>query len=135
MVPDGPSYKRIHRWYVAISSYYPPLIRFSGLHLAPNSLSMSTGSIFAGWMMHRTGKYKTINLICGLFPFVATVLILQMKEDSGPIQSWLSIVRRVGCFPISSAILLLHSPHRFTFDLLTLRSPLGSEMPLFCKPC
>ncbi|KAK0229165.1 major facilitator superfamily domain-containing protein [Armillaria nabsnona] len=64
----------------------------AGLHLAPNSLSMSTGSIFAGWMMHRTGKYKTINLICGLFPFIATVLILQMKEDSGPIQSWLSII-------------------------------------------
>ncbi|PBK70086.1 MFS general substrate transporter [Armillaria solidipes] len=64
----------------------------AGLHLAPNSLSMSTGSVFAGWMMHRTGKYKTINLICGLFPFAATVLILQMKEDSGPIQSWLSII-------------------------------------------
>ncbi|KAK0186064.1 major facilitator superfamily domain-containing protein [Armillaria mellea] len=64
----------------------------AGLHLAPNSLSMSTGSVFAGWMMHRTGKYKTINLICGLFPFIATVLILQMKEDSGPIQSWLSII-------------------------------------------
>ncbi|SJL05054.1 uncharacterized protein ARMOST_08426 [Armillaria ostoyae] len=64
----------------------------AGLHLAPNSISMSTGSVFAGWMMHRTGKYKTINLICGLFPFVATVLILQMKEDSGPIQSWLSII-------------------------------------------
>ncbi|KAK0441284.1 major facilitator superfamily domain-containing protein [Armillaria borealis] len=64
----------------------------AGSHLAPNSLSMSTGSVFAGWMMHRTGKYKTINLICGLFPFVATVLILQMKEDSGPIQSWLSII-------------------------------------------
>ncbi|KAK0455266.1 vacuolar amino acid permease [Desarmillaria tabescens] len=64
----------------------------AGLHLAPNSVSMSTGSVFAGWMMHRTGKYKMINLICGLFPFIATVLILQMKEDSGPIQSWLSII-------------------------------------------
>ncbi|KAK0227700.1 major facilitator superfamily domain-containing protein [Armillaria fumosa] len=64
----------------------------AGLHLAPNSLSMSTGSVFAGWMMHRTGKYKMINLICGLFPFIATLLILQMKEDSGPIQSWLSII-------------------------------------------
>ncbi|KAG7453193.1 MFS general substrate transporter [Guyanagaster necrorhizus] len=77
----------------------------AGLHLAPNSVSMSAGSVFAGWMMHRTGKYKMINLICGLFPFIATLLILQMKEDSGPIQSWLSIVRRNGCLPISLAVL------------------------------
>lgn len=53
---------------------------------------MSVGSLFAGWMMHRTGKYKMINLIFGLFPFIATVLIYRMREDSGPIQSWLSIV-------------------------------------------
>jgi len=30
----------------------------AGLHLMPNSVSMSTGSVFAGWMMHRTGRYK-----------------------------------------------------------------------------
>ncbi|KAF7295894.1 Vacuolar amino acid permease [Mycena chlorophos] len=27
----------------------------AGLHLMPNSVSMSTGSVFAGWVMHRTG--------------------------------------------------------------------------------
>ncbi|KAJ7586749.1 vacuolar amino acid permease [Mycena floridula] len=64
----------------------------AGLHIAPNSVSMSTGSLFAGWMMHRTGKYKKLNLIFGTFPFIGTVLIWLMREDSGPIQSWLSII-------------------------------------------
>ncbi|KAJ7672431.1 major facilitator superfamily domain-containing protein [Mycena polygramma] len=64
----------------------------AGLHLMPNSVSMSTGSIFAGWMMHRTGRYKNINLIFGIFPFIGAVLISLMREDSGPIQSWLSII-------------------------------------------
>ncbi|KAL0953019.1 hypothetical protein HGRIS_007222 [Hohenbuehelia grisea] len=64
----------------------------AGLHLLPNSVSMSCGSVFAGWMMHRTGRYKMINLIFGAFPFLATVLIIQMKESSGPMQLWLSII-------------------------------------------
>lgn len=58
----------------------------------PNSISMSTGSLFAGYVMHRTGRYKTINLIFGFFPFIGSVLISLMRQDSGPIQSWLSIV-------------------------------------------
>ncbi|KAH7911105.1 major facilitator superfamily domain-containing protein [Hygrophoropsis aurantiaca] len=64
----------------------------AGLHLLPNSTSMSIGSLFAGWMMHRTGKYKMINLIFGAFPFIGIVLITQMREDSGPLQMWLSII-------------------------------------------
>ncbi|KAA1475860.1 MFS general substrate transporter [Dentipellis sp. KUC8613] len=64
----------------------------AGLHLLPNSISMSIGSMFAGWMMHRTGKYKLINLIFGFFPFIAAVLITQMRETSPPAQLWLSII-------------------------------------------
>jgi hypothetical protein len=43
-------------------------------------------------MMHRTGKYKLINLIFGFFPFVGAVLITFMKPESPPAQLWLSIV-------------------------------------------
>ncbi|KIY46255.1 MFS general substrate transporter [Fistulina hepatica ATCC 64428] len=64
----------------------------AGLHLMPNSVSMSLGSLFAGGMMHRTGRYKALNMIFGIFPFIATILIYRMREDSGPIQSWLSII-------------------------------------------
>ncbi|KAJ7500463.1 hypothetical protein B0H11DRAFT_782964 [Mycena galericulata] len=50
------------------------------LHLMPNSVSMSTGSVIAEWMMHRTGRCKKINLIFGIFPFVGTVLISLMRR-------------------------------------------------------
>ncbi|KAG1731234.1 major facilitator superfamily domain-containing protein [Suillus paluster] len=64
----------------------------AGLHLFPNSICMSIGALFAGWMIHQTGKYKLINLIFGLFPFIGMVLITLMREDSGPLQQWLSII-------------------------------------------
>jgi len=64
----------------------------AGAHLIPNGVSISLGSLFAGWVMHRTGKYKKLNLIFGLFPFVATILISLMREDSPPAQLWLSII-------------------------------------------
>jgi hypothetical protein len=54
---------------------------------------MASGSVFAGWMMHRMGRYKAISLILGIFPFIGAVLISTMREDAGPLQSWLSIVR------------------------------------------
>ncbi|KIM52409.1 hypothetical protein SCLCIDRAFT_1223761 [Scleroderma citrinum Foug A] len=64
----------------------------AGLHLLPNSVAMSSGSLFAGYLMHRTGKYKMINLVFGLFPFIGGLLITFIHEDSGPWQSWLSII-------------------------------------------
>ncbi|GBE82865.1 Multidrug resistance protein [Sparassis crispa] len=64
----------------------------AGAHLIPNGVSISLGSLFAGWMMHRTGKYKRLNLIFGLFPFVAAILLSLMREDSPAIQLWLSII-------------------------------------------
>lgn len=64
----------------------------AGLHLLPNSISMSMGSLFAGLMMHATGRYKMINLIFGAFPFLGACLIYLIHKDSGPIQSWFSII-------------------------------------------
>ena len=45
------------------------------------------------WSMHRTGKYKFINLTFGILPFIATMLISTMNENSSPARLWLSIVR------------------------------------------
>ncbi|KAF8352168.1 vacuolar amino acid permease [Amanita rubescens] len=64
----------------------------AGLHLLPNSISMSIGSLFAGWMIHYTGNYKIINMIFGVFPFIGATLITQISESSGLIQSWFSII-------------------------------------------
>jgi len=64
----------------------------AGLHLLPNSVSMSTGAVFSGWVMHRTGKYKLLNTVFGFFPFIAAMLIITMNENSSPAQLWLSII-------------------------------------------
>jgi len=53
---------------------------------------MSMGSIFAGWFMHRTGKYRAITLTFGIFPFVAAMLVTTLREDSSPARLWFSIV-------------------------------------------
>ncbi|PFH53531.1 hypothetical protein AMATHDRAFT_1185 [Amanita thiersii Skay4041] len=64
----------------------------AGLHLLPNSIAMSVGSVFAGWIMHYTGRYKSLNLFFGVFPFIGASLIASLREQSGPLKSWLSIV-------------------------------------------
>ncbi|KAJ6630345.1 vacuolar amino acid permease [Mycena sp. CBHHK59/15] len=64
----------------------------AGLHLLPNSVAISSGSFFAGWMMRKNGKYKTLGLVCGCLPLLGTVLLALMREDSSPAHKWLSIV-------------------------------------------
>ncbi|KAI0792604.1 MFS general substrate transporter [Abortiporus biennis] len=64
----------------------------AGAHLIPNGVSISLGSLFAGYIMHITGRYKTLNLVFGLFPFVAAILLSLMKETSPQVQLWLSIL-------------------------------------------
>ncbi|KAJ3551201.1 hypothetical protein NM688_g4846 [Phlebia brevispora] len=63
----------------------------AGAHLIPNGVSLALGSLFAGWWMHRTGKYRTLTLICGIFPFISAIMISCMKEDSHPLLLWLGI--------------------------------------------
>ncbi|KAF7295886.1 Vacuolar amino acid permease [Mycena chlorophos] len=64
----------------------------AGLHLMPNSVSLSLGSVFAGWMMHRTGTYKNINLFFGVLPFIGAGLIASISERSGWVVTWFSII-------------------------------------------
>ncbi|KIJ25279.1 hypothetical protein M422DRAFT_237141 [Sphaerobolus stellatus SS14] len=64
----------------------------AGAHLLPNSLSMSCGSMFAGWVMAKTGRYKVLSGVFGIFPFVATIMMSRLSEDSGPFAQWFSII-------------------------------------------
>ncbi|KAF9792644.1 major facilitator superfamily domain-containing protein [Thelephora terrestris] len=64
----------------------------AGLHVLPSSTAMAIGFLFAGWSMHKTGKYKFINLTFGILPSMAAVLIVTMNEDSSPARLWLSII-------------------------------------------
>jgi hypothetical protein len=79
-------------------------VLLKGLHLVPNSVGLSVGSVFAGYMMHKTGKYKTINATFGCLPFISTVLIASLREDSSPYLSWLSIVSISQISPLLSSI-------------------------------
>lgn len=49
------------------------------------------------WMMKRYGKYKTMNMVFGILPFFAAILMTQMKETSHPALLWLSIVGVMLC--------------------------------------
>ncbi|KAF9463425.1 vacuolar amino acid permease [Collybia nuda] len=64
----------------------------AGLHMLPNSVCISTGSLFAGWMIRKTGKYKTLNMIFGILPLTAAVLLMRMREESSQAHLWLSII-------------------------------------------
>ncbi|PPQ73575.1 hypothetical protein CVT24_007461 [Panaeolus cyanescens] len=64
----------------------------AGLHLLPNSICISTGSVFAGWVMRRSGSYKSLNMLFGILPFCATLLMMNMREESHPALLWFTIM-------------------------------------------
>ncbi|SJL01651.1 uncharacterized protein ARMOST_04974 [Armillaria ostoyae] len=76
---------------------YPIAVRLysateSGLHLLPHSFAISTGSLFAGWVMRRTGKLYTLTLASSAMTLVASVLILFWNDSSSTFHLWLDIV-------------------------------------------
>ncbi|KAL4260332.1 MFS transporter superfamily protein [Pleurotus pulmonarius] len=64
----------------------------AGLHLLPNSVCISTGSIFAGWMMKKYGAYKLLNMVFGCLPFIAAATMATMSEHSGVFKQWIAIM-------------------------------------------
>ncbi|KAI0676872.1 MFS general substrate transporter [Trametes maxima] len=64
----------------------------SGLHLLPHSVAISTGSVFAGWVMRRTGKLYSLTLCSCLLTVVAASLVAMWNEDSATLHLWLDIV-------------------------------------------
>ncbi|KAK0191260.1 vacuolar amino acid permease [Armillaria mellea] len=64
----------------------------SGLHLLPHSFAISTGSLFAGWVMRRTGKLYTLTLASSAMTLVASVLVLFWNDSSSTFHLWLDIV-------------------------------------------
>ena len=53
--------------------------------------------------MHRTGKYKRLNLTFGFFPFISATLMALMRENSPPIHQWLAIVRIPHSYKLSNS--------------------------------
>ncbi|KAG8869819.1 hypothetical protein FRC20_000814 [Serendipita sp. 405] len=65
----------------------------AGLHLLPNSVALSVGSVGAGVIMRHTGKYYWLTLGSTFLSLVATILIARW-DQVGPsqIHSWIDIV-------------------------------------------
>ncbi|KIM27604.1 hypothetical protein M408DRAFT_167506 [Serendipita vermifera MAFF 305830] len=47
----------------------------AGLHLVPSSISLSLGSVGAGWIMRRTGKYWALTIVGGAISLLGSVLM------------------------------------------------------------
>ncbi|KAI0269230.1 vacuolar amino acid permease [Gloeopeniophorella convolvens] len=64
----------------------------AGLHLLPHSVAISTGSVFAGWIMRRTGKLYSLTLLSALCAVCATVMVAMWNEHSPQWHLWLDVV-------------------------------------------
>ncbi|KAF8343831.1 major facilitator superfamily domain-containing protein [Cantharellus anzutake] len=63
----------------------------AGAHLFPKAVAGTLGSLFAGWMIKKTGKYKILIIIFGIFPTIAAFLIANLQMDSGAWAQWFNI--------------------------------------------
>ncbi|OJT13552.1 Multidrug resistance protein fnx1 [Trametes pubescens] len=63
----------------------------TGLHLLPHSVAISTGSVFAGWVMRRTGKLYSLTLCSCLLTVVAASLVAMWNENSAAWHLWLDV--------------------------------------------
>lgn len=67
-------------------------------YMHKTGLSLSSSLRFSSRLEPRadpppfTGRYKTLNLIFGILPFIAALLIVRLSPDSGVVTQWLSIV-------------------------------------------
>ncbi|OAX42903.1 vacuolar amino acid permease [Rhizopogon vinicolor AM-OR11-026] len=64
----------------------------AGLHLLPHSVALSTGSVFAGWMMRRTGKLYNLTLGSAALTIFASILVALWSDSTSKYHLWLDIV-------------------------------------------
>lgn len=64
----------------------------AGLHLLPHSVAISTGSVFAGWVMRRTGKLYTLTLVSAAMTVVAASMVACWNDETSAWHLWLDIV-------------------------------------------
>ncbi|TFY79402.1 hypothetical protein EWM64_g4611 [Hericium alpestre] len=68
----------------------------AGLHLLPHSqtsaqVALSTGSVFAGWVMRRTGRLYNLTLISALLTIGASTLVALWNDRSSEWHLWLDV--------------------------------------------
>lgn len=64
----------------------------AGLHLLPHSIALSSGSLFAGWMMRSTGKLHTLTLASMALGIIASVFVSLWNFNSSEFHLWLDLI-------------------------------------------
>ncbi|KAF8586896.1 vacuolar amino acid permease [Ramaria rubella] len=64
----------------------------AGLHLLPNSFAITAGSVFAGWMIHRTGKFYKLTMISAPLTVISCIMVAMWNENTPSLNLWLDIV-------------------------------------------
>ncbi|KAF5369889.1 hypothetical protein D9758_001219 [Tetrapyrgos nigripes] len=77
-------------------AFIPPQIQcripLKGARLLPHSVAISIGSVFAGWVMRKTGKLYILTLISSLLATLATVLVIFWNENTAAFHLWVDII-------------------------------------------
>ncbi|KAJ3485362.1 hypothetical protein NLI96_g5024 [Meripilus lineatus] len=63
----------------------------AGLHLLPHSVAISTGSVFAGWVMRRTGKLYGLTLISCFLTIIAASFVAAWNENTAAFHLWVDV--------------------------------------------
>ncbi|KAF8609296.1 vacuolar amino acid permease [Ceratobasidium sp. AG-I] len=64
----------------------------SGFHLLPNAIAVSCGSVFAGWLMRKTGKLYYLTLGSALGVLVSCILISTWSNSTAEYHLWGDII-------------------------------------------
>ncbi|GAA6047387.1 hypothetical protein JCM3770_001279 [Rhodotorula araucariae] len=64
----------------------------AGAHLLPNSVALSTGSLFAGWVIRHTGRYYWLIVITSGLPVISLTSFIFLTEKSGWFHTWFAIL-------------------------------------------
>ncbi|KZW03875.1 MFS general substrate transporter [Exidia glandulosa HHB12029] len=64
----------------------------AGLHLLPNSVALSVGSVAAGWFMRHTGKYWSLTFASAVGCLIASSMVATWSDTTHWLHLWLDIV-------------------------------------------
>jgi len=64
----------------------------AGFHLLPHSIAISVGSVFAGWLMRRTGKLYTLTLVSAFMGILASVLASCWNDNTSDFHLWIDLI-------------------------------------------
>ncbi|KAK7695684.1 hypothetical protein QCA50_000320 [Cerrena zonata] len=63
----------------------------AGLHLLPHSLAISAGSVFAGWIMRRTGRLYGLTLLSSGMTVIAATMVAFWDNNTSAFHLWFDI--------------------------------------------